>query len=108
MILIIMNNLVCPKCKTNYDLSRKLPRLFPNCGHTFCSECLLKMLKRKKNKFCCPRDNVKCDAIVFERGLDYFPINFAIKNLIYPQKDSDSEKLSGIEDDYSNSEQEDD
>lgn len=32
-----MNNLVCPKCKTDYDFEDKEPRLFPNCGHTFCS-----------------------------------------------------------------------
>lgn len=31
-----MENLLCPKCKKSYDFELKLPRLFPNCGHTFC------------------------------------------------------------------------
>ena len=33
-------DLICPGCKTEYDIENKAPRILPNCGHTFCSECI--------------------------------------------------------------------
>ena len=94
-----MENLVCPKCKQNYDFEDKLPRLFPNCGHTFCQECILILLKKKKKKYSCPKDYIKCDLTVLEKGLDYFPVNLAIKNFIKPELRSNSGNSSNLEED---------
>jgi hypothetical protein len=32
----------CVLCKQDYDLAEKMPRILVHCGHTFCTECLIK------------------------------------------------------------------
>ena len=48
-----MNRLICKICETNFNTSENLARLFPNCGHTFCTQCIKKIIfdnsKKKKN-----------------------------------------------------------
>ena len=57
------NQLACPKCKKDYDLGDRLPRLIPGCCHTFCSYCLLRIFRRKK-VFACPKDKQQFDNII--------------------------------------------
>jgi len=53
--------LICSVCEEEYDTDQKIPRLLPDCGHTFCTECLAQLLDKAKSdgeKFACPEDRV--------------------------------------------------
>ena len=54
---------ICQMCKTVFDDFLKIPRLLPDpdCGHTFCTECLAKKLSSLKpdELFTCPNNDHK-------------------------------------------------
>ena len=93
-----MNRLTCKICDKNFDLSEKLARLFPNCGHTFCSNCIKKKIieneknKNMNSKIICPIDKIKCEFFNKNKGLKSFPINFEIKNYLEDLRDFDKKK----------------
>ena len=56
-----------------------MPRLLPECGHTFCSKCLdLELQKAPDQPFKCPEDNVECAR---KSSAEDFPRNFALIRL---------------------------
>ena len=59
-----------------------MPRLFPCCGHSFCSFCIGVMIENKPSEITCPEDGKIEEFYSPERGLDSFPINFALKNIL--------------------------
>lgn len=80
-------NLICPQCHYNYDQNDNLPRLFPSCGHTFCSKCIQTLISAESNIVFCPEDQIQCEFYQRERGINSFPLNFAIIKLIKDKKD---------------------
>lgn len=58
----MFEELMCPMCNRQFDTSGDLvPRLLPECGHTFCTKCLNEELsKAVDGPFYCPEDNVEC------------------------------------------------
>ena len=74
--------LICPICKTEYNLINKMPRLFGSCGHTFCTECIIKILKKNKEKVICPIDNKKNYFFDSKNGIHNFPSNLTLENII--------------------------
>ena len=81
-----MDDLICPLCNKQYDLEIKIPRLFPNCGHTFCSECIITIIEKDKYDIYCPEDGIKCDFYKERLGVNSFPLNFALQKLIKKNK----------------------
>jgi len=70
--------LQCPICYQTYNLTTHLPHMLPQCGHTFCSECLSSLLKNDHPN--CPINDC---VITFEhKSTECFPINFLAKQLI--------------------------
>ena len=53
-----MDNLDCPICHKPYNEYENIPRMLPDCGHTFCSLCLSQQLSKidKEGTFLCPED----------------------------------------------------
>lgn len=52
------DELTCTKCKSMFNTADKLPRLLPECGHTFCAACISALLKSSAPgaAFLCPED----------------------------------------------------
>ena len=51
-----MEILSCPMCLDRYDTQRRIPRVNPTYGHTYCQACLLHLFKSigSANRFKCP------------------------------------------------------
>lgn len=86
---IMEEDLTCPICSEFFDMTMKMPRLFGYCGHTYCSSCLIDLIKGKNEVFC-PEDNKQFELFNPKKGIDSFPINFALNKLI---KAKEEEKL---------------
>ncbi len=78
----IMEELLCSICQDYYDVKKKIPRLFPSCGHSFCSSCLRELISNSPLKVVCPDDNIVCDFYVPEKGIKCFPVNFALQKYL--------------------------
>ena len=53
----MFEELMCPTCSRQFANSGDLvPRLLPECGHTFCTKCLNDELAKNPDSpnFCCP------------------------------------------------------
>ena len=81
-----MEDLHCPLCKEEYNTKTKLPRLFPNCGHTFCSKCIQAMIDETDDFLACPEDNVECQFFNKAVGIGCFPLNFALHRFLVQSK----------------------
>lgn len=46
----------CPLCNNKYDHEVFIPRMLPECGHSFCSACLKKLLNESEEGIICPED----------------------------------------------------
>jgi len=57
-----LEEIKCPLCGKFYDEENHLPQLLPDCGHSFCSQCisasfqLLGDSEEEKEAFLCPED----------------------------------------------------
>jgi len=72
-------SLDCPICYEKYDITIRLPRFIPVCGHTVCSQCLLNLIKQRGH-FICPigKEVLRGD----HSKLECFPPNFTLRNLV--------------------------
>lgn len=77
----MIEELKCAKCKNFFNLGFKQPRLFVSCGHTFCEDCLVKILENKEEVIC-PIDNIQNPYVDKEKGVSGFPINFALRKIV--------------------------
>lgn len=77
-----MEDLNCALCGEEYNSRRNLPRLFPNCGHTFCSACISKLIEEADGGLCCPEDGVECQFFNKSIGIGSFPLNFVLQKLL--------------------------
>lgn len=73
-----MDDLICSLCEKGFDLEERVPRLFPNCGHTFCSACVLELLKSVNGLPSCPDDSIQCSNFLLDKGINSFPINVTV------------------------------
>lgn len=47
----------CKICQSPFDLSENLPVILPTCGHTYCKQCLERMLRQSTLRtIICPED----------------------------------------------------
>ena len=69
--------LECSLCCERYDENKRCPRLLSNCGHTFCTHCLERLLK--DGTITCPQD--KKDVKV-TTGVGGLPKNFALLDVL--------------------------
>jgi len=76
----------CSVCYEDYTLTTRVPRNVPKCGHTFCTECITRMLSQSSEGFRCPNDNRRFDDL---KSLSDFPENYLMKALI--------EEVNGLE-----------
>lgn len=74
-------NLSCASCKSTFDLISNKPRIFPGCGHTFCSHCFLKFIQNSERTQC-PEDGTMCSKSNSEKGIEGFPVNNSLIKLI--------------------------
>ena len=53
-----IEELMCNICRKVYSSEPDLiPRLLPECGHTFCTKCLNELLQKEPDQpFVCPED----------------------------------------------------
>jgi len=72
-----LNSLDCPVCYEKYDLTIRLPRFSPVCGHTFCSQCILQLIKRSEG-FKCP----VCKKLRSHSSLDDFPPDWILRESV--------------------------
>lgn len=77
-----MEDLNCQLCGEEYNSRRNLPRLFPNCGHTFCSACIGKLIEEADGVLCCPEDGVECQFFNKSIGIGCFPLNFVLQKIL--------------------------
>ena len=82
-----MEDFICPICNELYDTIIKIPRLFGNCGHTFCTECIENLIRKNPLEIKCPKDDLIYEYYNTKLGINSFPQNFALQNLI-KKKDS--------------------
>lgn len=76
-----MQDLTCNKCHSKFDRHRNIPRLLPTCGHTFCTECIISLMQ-VSDKITCPEDDIIFSNFDPNRGIDCFPANVSLMNLI--------------------------
>ena len=81
-----MQDLNCTICKNDFDLQTRMPRLLPNCGHSFCSLCIQEMIKQEEHSFSCPEDGVECQNYNKDIGIGCFPLNFTIYRILRKQQ----------------------
>jgi hypothetical protein len=78
----------CPICLEAYDLKERVPRVFPNCGHSVCSFCISQIINKHENNFvvCCPNCRSLIDLYEVrkenESYIDVFPINIDLKQIV--------------------------
>lgn len=65
----------CKICFNNYDENNYLPKILPNCGHTFCKKCLSSILN-ENFRLPCP----VC-RYVYKQSVDQLPTNLALLEL---------------------------
>jgi len=70
---------ICPICHEDYDDSRVIPKILPQCGHSVCATCLKSLLERPQNSKC-PYDNAPFPPD--KRTVNDFKVNFGLKQLI--------------------------
>ena len=92
-----MKDLTCQLCSAQFDMKRHVPRLFSNCGHTFCSKCINDMIDQTKGKMMCPEDGIVCEFFNKEIGVKCFPLNYAIHRLLKKRKNTLSNKHIKLE-----------
>jgi len=73
-----IESIKCPVCLVPFDTSKKVPKIFPTCGHTVCQECLLQVLEMDRPK--CPLDQLKFGRDF--QTINAFPTNFLGKDLL--------------------------
>ncbi|CAF0799240.1 unnamed protein product [Rotaria sp. Silwood1] len=76
--------LQCPVCLTPYTEPRLLP-----CGHTYCDECLNRLMQNNNDVVTCPE--CRKQHLVPEDGV--FPPNFVVRNLLDEQAMSTGSRL---------------
>ena len=78
----LLEDLLCPLCSYKYNDQDRIPRMLPDCGHTFCSLCLQKLLNTidPEGSILCPED--KIPFIAHRKSIQYFPKNFALLKVI--------------------------
>lgn len=72
------DELLCSVCEEEYDTDLKIPRIMPDWGHTFCTECLEQLLDKAKSDgepFTCPEDRIQCSV---KKPAGEFPKNFGL------------------------------
>ena len=77
-----MNELICSLCFQEFDLEDRLPRFMPNCGHTFCSQCIEELLRDAHEcQVECPEDKI---SLMLTKGEEVtsFPPNLAFKKIL--------------------------
>lgn len=64
---------ICGVCHEKYNVGDKIPRILVNCGHTFCTSCLMKYYRR--NRIRCPF----CKKLVKNLdNVETLPLNISI------------------------------
>lgn len=64
---------VCGVCKQKYNVGDRIPRILVNCGHTYCTNCL--MIYYRKNRIRCPF----CKKLVKNlESVELLPLNISI------------------------------
>lgn len=84
-----MNDLTCQNCGLEYTLTNRSPRLFPNCGQSFCSQCIQGLIDNSDTTLRCPEDQVECQFFNKKIGISCFPLNFALYRLLKQRTVSD-------------------
>jgi hypothetical protein len=87
-----MNELICSLCERVFDTQDRLPRLFPNCGHTFCSLCVESLILDSGSLPICPEDDIECTNFKTEKGINSFPINVTLQRLLKNRKEHPPQK----------------
>ena len=65
---------ICAVCKNKYNVGDRIPRILVNCGHTFCTSCLLKY-HHGKDHIRCP----SCKKLVKHLdNVETLPLNLSI------------------------------
>lgn len=94
-----MSDFKCSACKTDYDAESNPPRLFPDCGHSVCTECLVSFVDAKLD-IACPEDDKPNSLYESDKrlGLDAFPINFSLLPLIVEHRNNNPLETDDYED----------
>lgn len=82
-----MNELICSLCERVFDTQDRVPRLFPNCGHTFCSLCVESLISDSDTLPVCPEDDIECTNYNPDKGINSFPVNVTLQRLLNNRKD---------------------
>ena len=85
--------LIWTVCEEEYDTEEKTPRILPDCGHTFCTNCLAQLIERAKNEgveFSCPEDRIPCSIV---KPANMFPKNFGLLKIIQKNQETRKSKI---------------
>ena len=96
-----MNELLCSICNLEFNLEEKMPRLLPDCGHSFCQSCVEQLIKNSKEPSC-PEDGKLVTSYTEYKGLSSFPLNYSLKKILLNKavdttKDNRINDYSGIQ-----------
>ncbi|KAL4486395.1 hypothetical protein ABPG72_007181 [Tetrahymena utriculariae] len=85
--------LTCSICSYQFNQANRVPRMIPDCGHTYCEDCIIKNLVNSKHTFKCPEDG---DIILCNRdSINNFPKNISILKIVQHQ-DNQKQNSFGV------------
>ena len=88
----------CQFCGLKYNVGERIPRILVNCGHTFCTNCLNDLYKKKDHRVRCPL----CHKLIKNlANIDSLPLNM---NILYEIIEKD-DILSKVEYDFEDEEE---
>jgi len=72
-------DLYCPVCYQEFNQTLCIPKVFPQCGHTICSECI-KNISKSTSVLKCPID--KEIIQLPKNGPEGFPLNYILNQIL--------------------------
>ena len=89
---------LCPICKNAFNMLERLPRLFGSCGHTFCTNCIITIIKKTSKKIICPLDKKNFDFYSKKKGIRSFPINLTLEKVLRKRENINfSERMKNLQ-----------